>query len=459
MANNFRDNDGKGKDAIDASTSSSSSSESSGFLDLNGTGQKGHDTRVTQLKSETLQALFVNDIAQDVTEEDLVVLFSRYPGFVSAKVCLDSITNKSLCHGYLNFSNKEDASRAIKELNYMPLKGKEIRIMPSMRKIDFKRNIGKNVFFLNLPAEHGYFTTRFFSDSFEHCGDILSCRLYKDKKIGFIHFMKEEDAQRCVAEYNNRLWLGNRIYCRIHVPEAKGSGIANMDVKNTQGSLQETPEKGVSTLRVTENSVSTGHMKGLTTHRDHHHQGGREREKKDIATIAPKNTMTDIHSAAKDGKERGWTAAGEEEKHTETGPSGTCKTVLLSNLSILCNERFLKELCRQQGVFVSQMRLLPYNKKTISQSCIIECKTRKHAQVLFNYLDNRFIGGSTVKASWEYPKKKKKKRNRGEPPKLYHYVSIPANGHFNHGDFNVQNGPQLLLGAFNNFTGNGRGYT
>ena len=69
MANNFRDDYGKEKDAIDASTSSGSSSDSSGFLDLNGTGQKGHDTRITQLKSETLQALFVNDIAQDVTEK------------------------------------------------------------------------------------------------------------------------------------------------------------------------------------------------------------------------------------------------------------------------------------------------------------------------------------------------------------------------------------------------------
>ena len=456
MANNFLDDDGQEKDVIDASTSSSSSSDSSGFLDLNGSGQMGHETRVTQLKSETLRALFVNDIAHDVTEEDLVFLFSRYPGFVSAKVCLNSITNKSLCHGYLNFSNKEDASRAIKELNYTPLKGKEIRIMPSMRKIDFKRNIGKNVFFLNLPSEHWYFTTRFFSDSFEHCGDILSCRLYKDKKIGFIHFIKEEDAQRCVAQYNNSLWLGSRIYCRIHDPEAKGNGSANIEIKIAQERVQETPGGKVSALRVTEKPMSIGRVEGMTTHK-YHHQVGRERERKGIATIEPKYTVTDIHSAVKDGNEKVLLTAGEEEEHTD----GNCKTVLLSNLSVLCNERFLKELCRQQGVFVSHMRLLPYNKKTMSQSCIIECKTHIHAQVLFNYLDDRFIGGSTVKASWVHSRKKKKKHTkyRGEPPKLYHYMAIPANGHFNYGDLNVQNGPQLPLGAFNEFTGNRRGYT
>ena len=106
------------------------SSQSSEPLDLNGSFQKEQSQQV--FIGGTHEALFIGDLDFSITEEMLTKLFSRYSSFISAKVCINKFTNKSLGHGYLNFGKQIDAARAINEFNYRKLLSKEIHLMLSL---------------------------------------------------------------------------------------------------------------------------------------------------------------------------------------------------------------------------------------------------------------------------------------------------------------------------------------
>lgn len=125
------------------------------------------------------------------------------------------MTKKSLGHGYLNFEDKEEAEKAMEELNYTKVNGKEIRIMPSLRNTTFRKNFGTNVFFSNLPLNNPLLTTRVFYDTFSRYGKILSCKLDSRKDIGFVYF-EDEKLRNVIKMYNNTSFFGKKILCGIH---------------------------------------------------------------------------------------------------------------------------------------------------------------------------------------------------------------------------------------------------
>ena len=48
-------------------------------------------------------SLYVGDLDPSVTEEQLIQSFSKIQGYISAVLCPDTITGRSLCYGYVNF--------------------------------------------------------------------------------------------------------------------------------------------------------------------------------------------------------------------------------------------------------------------------------------------------------------------------------------------------------------------
>ena len=129
-------------------------------------------------------------------------VFSKYQSLVSLKICCDSDSKKSLNYGYLNFSDELEAKKAVDDFNYTILFGNEIKMMPSLRNTIYRKNIGTNVFFANLPLENKHLTTRAFYDTFKGYGEILSCKLDKRKNIGFVYFDNDKPCllytSRCV---------------------------------------------------------------------------------------------------------------------------------------------------------------------------------------------------------------------------------------------------------------------
>ncbi|CDO91896.1 unnamed protein product [Kluyveromyces dobzhanskii CBS 2104] len=199
------------------SRGSSSTDTTSTCSDVVNLSNSKHSTQQTNtMRSEKQTALFIGDLPGNVTERMLNDIFSKFKSFNSVKICVDSNTKKSLGYGYLNFGDLKDAESAVDEYNYMPIFGREIRMMPSLRNTYFRKNIGTNVFFSNLPLDNTKLTTRVFYDEFKKFGKILSCKLDRRKNIGFIYFENDSAAKEAISQYNGEQFFGNTIMCGVH---------------------------------------------------------------------------------------------------------------------------------------------------------------------------------------------------------------------------------------------------
>jgi len=100
-------------------------------------GQVWEDQSLLQWDNNDFR-LFAGDLGNDVTDEVLTRTFSRYPSFQKAKVVRDKRSNKGKGYGFISFSNPEDFTKAIKEMD-----GKYVGSRPiKLRKSNWKdRNV------------------------------------------------------------------------------------------------------------------------------------------------------------------------------------------------------------------------------------------------------------------------------------------------------------------------------
>ena len=80
------------------------------------------------IKKEFLMNLYMGNLANKVTEEDLQEIFGNYGEVSSAKVIKDKSSNLSRGFGFVEMPNNSEADAAIKALNGEDLKGKSLKI-------------------------------------------------------------------------------------------------------------------------------------------------------------------------------------------------------------------------------------------------------------------------------------------------------------------------------------------
>ncbi|AJP38521.1 Pes4p [Saccharomyces cerevisiae YJM1078] len=414
-------------------SSSSSHSDSPEFLRINNNKSGHKNGKLKSFESKKLVPLFIGDLHETVTEETLKGIFKKYPSFVSAKVCLDSVTKKSLGHGYLNFEDKEEAEKAMEELNYTKVNGKEIRIMPSLRNTTFRKNFGTNVFFSNLPLNNPLLTTRVFYDTFSRYGKILSCKLDSRKDIGFVYFEDEKTARNVIKMYNNTSFFGKKILCGIHfdkevrsVPnfETQKSRLDAETIIEKEQSLNEKHSKGndkesKNIYSSSQNFIFIKNLPTITTRDDILNFFSEVGPIKSIylsnatkvkylwAFVTYKNS-SDSEKAIKRynnfyfrGKKLLVTRAQDKEERAKFIESQKISTLFLENLSAVCNKEFLKYLCHQENIRPFKIQIDGYDENSSTYSGFIKFRNFEDATRIFNFLNNRLVGGSIVTTSWE----------------------------------------------------------
>eukprot|EP00771_Trimastix_marina_P000132 gnl/Trimastix_PCT/114.p1 GENE.gnl/Trimastix_PCT/114~~gnl/Trimastix_PCT/114.p1 ORF type:complete len:584 (-),score=264.95 gnl/Trimastix_PCT/114:265-2016(-) len=152
-------------------------------------------------------SLYIGDLKSDVSEPVLYQLFSKMGSVANVRVCRDSLTQRSLGYGYVNFHNVEDAERALETLNYQPINGQICRIMWAQKDPSLRRSGVGNLFVTGLAKS---VDSKLLHDTFSSFGDILSCKVMQDKDgnskgHGFVHFEKQESADRALAEANGKI--------------------------------------------------------------------------------------------------------------------------------------------------------------------------------------------------------------------------------------------------------------
>lgn len=159
-------------------------------------------------------SLYVGDLDVNVTDSQLYDLFNQLGQVVSVRVCRDLTTRRSLGYGYVNYSNPQDAARALDVLNFTPLNNRPIRIMYSHRDPSIRKSGQGNIFIKNLDKAIDH---KALHDTFSTFGSILSCKVAVDgsgqsKGYGFVQFDSEEAAQKAIEKLNGMLLNDKQVY-------------------------------------------------------------------------------------------------------------------------------------------------------------------------------------------------------------------------------------------------------
>lgn len=75
--------------------------------------------------------IFCGDLGNDVTDEVLIRVFSKFPSFLKAKVIRDKRTNKSKGYGFVSFKDPQDFIRAMREINGKYVGSRPIKLRKS----------------------------------------------------------------------------------------------------------------------------------------------------------------------------------------------------------------------------------------------------------------------------------------------------------------------------------------
>ncbi|XP_055810987.1 polyadenylate-binding protein 2-like isoform X1 [Solanum dulcamara] len=162
----------------------------------------------------TSTSLYVGDLDFNITDSQLYDLFNQVGQVVSVRVCRDLSTRRSLGYGYVNYSNPQDAARAMEMLNFTPVNGKSIRVMYSHRDPTLRKSGSANIFIKNLDKS---IDNKALHDTFSSFGNILSCKIATDsngqsKGYGFVQFDNEESAQGAIDKLNGMLMNDKQVY-------------------------------------------------------------------------------------------------------------------------------------------------------------------------------------------------------------------------------------------------------
>uniref|UniRef100_A0A0E0DFV4 Polyadenylate-binding protein n=1 Tax=Oryza meridionalis TaxID=40149 RepID=A0A0E0DFV4_9ORYZ len=173
--------------------------------------------------------VFVKNLSESTTKEDLVKIFGAY-GNITSAVIMVGMDGKSRCFGFINFESPDDAARAVEELHGKKINDKEWYVgraqKKSEREIELKRRFeqsmkdaadkyqGLNLYMKNLDDSIG---DDQLCELFSNYGKITSCKIMRDangvsKGSGFVAFSTREEASQALTEMNGKMISGKPLY-------------------------------------------------------------------------------------------------------------------------------------------------------------------------------------------------------------------------------------------------------
>jgi RNA recognition motif-containing protein len=87
--------------------------------------------------------IYVGNLAQDVTEDELRQAFEAHGQVSSARIITDKFTGQSRGFGFVEMSNDDEAQAAISALNGTDLKGQPLRVNEARPRTEGRRGGGR----------------------------------------------------------------------------------------------------------------------------------------------------------------------------------------------------------------------------------------------------------------------------------------------------------------------------
>jgi polyadenylate-binding protein len=176
--------------------------------------------------------VFVKNLGEATTEEDLQKAFSEYGPLTSTVVMRDP-DGKSKCFGFVNFESPDDAARAVENLNGKKVDDKEWYVGKAQKKSEreaelknqFEQSMkeaankyqGANLYVKNLDDS---ISDEKLMELFAPFGAITSCKVMRDptgisKGSGFVAFSTPEEASRALNDMNGKMVVSKPLYVAL----------------------------------------------------------------------------------------------------------------------------------------------------------------------------------------------------------------------------------------------------
>ncbi|KAI3695586.1 hypothetical protein L1987_78584 [Smallanthus sonchifolius] len=176
--------------------------------------------------------IYVKNLSESTTDEDLNKIFSEYGAVTSAVVMKDADGN-SKCFGFVNFESADDAAKAVDALNGQKFDNKEWYVGKAQKKHEREQELkqkfeqsmkeavdksqGLNLYIKNLDDTIDDDNLKELFSSF---GTITSCKVMRDpngtsKGSGFVAFSTSEEASRALFEMNGKMVASKPLYVAL----------------------------------------------------------------------------------------------------------------------------------------------------------------------------------------------------------------------------------------------------
>ncbi|KAK4511524.1 3-isopropylmalate dehydratase [Mucor velutinosus] len=194
--------------------------------------RKERQSKIEEIRSQFTN-VYVKNLAEDVTDEDLSATFGKYGPITSAVITRDN-EGKSRGFGFVNFEDHDDASRAVDALNDTEYHGQQLYVSRAQKKNEREEELrrqyeqakleklskyqGVNLYVKNLDDDVDDDRIR---QEFSVYGVITSAKIMRDEKtgasrgFGFVCFSSPEEATRAVTEMNGRMLGSKPIYVAL----------------------------------------------------------------------------------------------------------------------------------------------------------------------------------------------------------------------------------------------------
>ncbi|XP_062304848.1 polyadenylate-binding protein 1-like, partial [Osmerus eperlanus] len=177
--------------------------------------------------------IYIKNFGQDVDEQKLTEVFSKYGKITSVCVMKDE-NGKSRGFGFVNFERHEDAQKAVDDMKGMQISGKLIYVGRAQKRLErqsklkrwFQQNQERqaerfgscakftNIYIKNFGQD---VDEQKLTEVFSKYGKITSVCVMKDENgksrgFGFVNFERHEDAQKAVDDMKGMQISGKLIY-------------------------------------------------------------------------------------------------------------------------------------------------------------------------------------------------------------------------------------------------------
>jgi polyadenylate-binding protein len=197
---------------------------------------RGDRVRETGEKNKQYTNVFIKNLPEDYTEEQLKDLVAGHGNTVSVKLMANDDTGKSKCFGFCSYASHEEADAAVKAIHGIEVKDPklnenkelyagraqkkveriaELRINYEKRKQDRQQKYaGVNLYVKNLDDE---INDEILRKEFAAHGTITSAKVMVEgngssKGFGFVCFSSPEEATKAASEMNGRIVGSKPLY-------------------------------------------------------------------------------------------------------------------------------------------------------------------------------------------------------------------------------------------------------